>query len=174
MTIEIKRRRDLPKLITTDEPIGIELGVARGNYSKDIINRYNFKKFYMIDWWKNSNHVQSYLKLIEFTTAIKKQNEGTQICVLRGAFSEFVNFFEDNYFDFIYVDGIADNGQLEGQTIRDWLPKVKPNGIICGHDYCNDYPKTKHYVNLVGEENNFNVNVVCLNDNHPSWYYTKK
>ena len=88
-------------------------------------------------------------------------------------FNEFVSDFSDKFFDFIYIDGFAHTGQEKGQTIRDWLPKIKPNGLICGHDYCDKYPRTKHYVNLIAEENNFNVNVIGLNDGHPSWYYTR-
>ena len=110
------------------------------------------------------------MKLLDYSIS----NNNTDIYVLRGSFKEFVNIFNNNFFDFIYVDGLAHTGQLEGQTIRDWLPKIKPGGLFCGHDYCEDYPKTKHYVDLIANEYKFNVNVVGVDDGHPSWYYTKK
>jgi len=48
----INSRTDLPLLITQDKPIGLELGVGHGPYSKYIIEKFNFKQFYMIDCGK--------------------------------------------------------------------------------------------------------------------------
>ena len=166
----IETRIDLPSLVLEKNPIGVELGVARGIFSKKIINKYNFKTFYMIHRWRSIKSISRYLKLIKYSNQITK----TEVITLRGMFNEFVSSFSDNFFDFIYIDGCAHTGQKKGQTIRDWLPKIKDNGVICGHDYCEEYPKTKHYVDLIGEENNFNINVIGNTDGHASWYYTKK
>lgn len=174
---KINFRENLPSLLNQverpvfyDGPIGVELGVAKGEYSKQIIQKYNFSQFYMIDWWKKPNHILSYLRLL------KLKPDRTQIFVLRGAFEDFVDIFADSFFDFIYIDGVAGTGQMEGQTIRDWLPKIKPDGIFAGHDYCDKYIKTKHYVDLLANENNLNVNIVREEGRkrHPSWFYTKK
>jgi hypothetical protein len=50
--------------------------------------------------------------------------------------------FPDEYFDFIYID--ADH-TFEGcyQDIKDWYPKVKKDGVLCGHDYNHRIAKTK-------------------------------
>lgn len=44
--------------------------------------------------------------------------------------------FQDATFDIVFID--ADHS-YEGclRDIRAWLPKVKPGGLICGHDYAN-------------------------------------
>ena len=179
--MKINNRIELPKLLTESSPIGVELGVATGTFSKKLIDRYNWKRFYMIDWYRfrtepperyeqeKLRQITRYLNLIEYHRKITK----TEAILLRGTFNEFVSFFSDGFFDFIYIDGLAHTGQLEGQTIRDWLPKIKPNGVICGHDYCDEYPKTKHYVDLVAHENKLKVNVIGLEENYASWYYTK-
>ena len=164
-------RENLPGLLNQLEgPIGVELGVAKAEYSKKIIQKYNFSQFYMIDWWKKPNHILTYLELLKF-----KDNR-TEIFVLRGAFEDFVDAFVDKFFDFIYIDGVAGSGQMEGQTIRHWLPKVKPYGIFAGHDYCDKYLKTKHYVDLIANENNMHVNIVTEEGRkrNPGWFYTKK
>jgi predicted O-methyltransferase YrrM len=47
------------------------------------------------------------------------------------------NLFPDNYFDFIYIDA----NHHEKWVLRDInisLPKLKDNGILCGHDYIPD------------------------------------
>ena len=87
MVNKIMSRLDLPSLITTEHPIGVELGVASGNFSKKIINNFNFKTFFMIDWGKKPTHVSNYLKIMEYSVC----NTNTDIYVLRGAFEEFVN-----------------------------------------------------------------------------------
>lgn len=42
--------------------------------------------------------------------------------------------FEDNYFDWVYIDG---NHIYEAvaQDLEAWLPKIKKGGFLCGHDY---------------------------------------
>jgi hypothetical protein len=167
----INSRTDLPLLITQDKPIGLELGVGHGPYSKYIIEKFNFKQFYMIDLWKDKPHrISKYLNLMYYSKTVTN----TEVYPLRGDFKDFVSYFKDSFFDFIYVDGFAHTGQEKGKTLRDWLPKIKPDGIFAGHDYCDRWHRTKHYIDLIADENNFDVNVVGVCDKYPSWYYTKQ
>ncbi len=55
-------------------------------------------------------------------------------------FDEALTLFPDEYFDFVYVDGYAHTGEEQGQTFRDWFPKLKPGGIFAGDDYSPDWP----------------------------------
>lgn len=168
----INTRELIPSLLTNKEGlVGVELGVAKGTFSKKIVELYNFKEFYLIDWWLKPNHLISYINLLKY-----KFKKETNVYILRGSFDEFLYCFKNAFFDFIYIDGLAHTGQLEGQTIRRWLPKIKKYGIISGHDYCDEYSKTKKYVDVVAEETNMKVNVVpeIGTSTHPSWYYTQK
>lgn len=45
-----------------------------------------------------------------------------------------VNDFEDESLDAVYIDGAHDYVNVKADILA-WLPKIKPNGIICGHDY---------------------------------------
>ena len=65
---------------------------------------------------------------------------------------------------------------MDGNTIRDWLPKIKQDGVFAGHDYCDKYPKTKHYVDLIAKEKNMQVNIIpeTGRKRQPSWFYTNK
>lgn len=48
--------------------------------------------------------------------------------------------FTDKSFDLVYID--ADHSyQNVSNDITAWLPKVKPNGVLCGHDCQLDYRK---------------------------------
>lgn len=55
----------------------------------------------------------------------------------QGDITDIVPLLPNNYFDFIYIDADHDKESvLRDITIS--LPKLKHNGIICGHDYINE------------------------------------
>ena len=52
-----------------------------------------------------------------------------------------VKTFEDNSLDFVYIDGNHDFLNV-AQDIHYWFKKVRPGGILSGHDYVR-YPSKK-------------------------------
>jgi predicted O-methyltransferase YrrM len=54
----------------------------------------------------------------------------------RGLSTEKVSDFPDNYFDWIYIDT---NHRYETtyEELMAYAPKMKPGGIIAGHDFIN-------------------------------------
>ena len=56
-----------------------------------------------------------------------------------------VNDFNDEVFDFIYIDGIHQYENVK-QDIINYLPKVKNGGVIGGHDYGPSWPGVKQAV----------------------------
>lgn len=62
----------------------------------------------------------------------KKRNENIIEC--KKSSDEIVNEYNNNTFDMIYID--ADHSyESTKNNILKWFPKVKNEGIICGHDY---------------------------------------
>jgi glycosyltransferase involved in cell wall biosynthesis/mannosyltransferase OCH1-like enzyme len=59
---------------------------------------------------------------------------------------EVVDNFEDESVDFIYIDALHTEEQLKRQ-IDMWLPKIKPDGIIGGHDYNTNFQGIMNAVN---------------------------
>ena len=51
--------------------------------------------------------------------------------------NEFVKEIQDQTFDMIYIDADHEYNSVKND-ISLWFPKVKPGGIICGHDYFMD------------------------------------
>ncbi len=45
-----------------------------------------------------------------------------------------VKDFEDNSLDFVYIDANHEYDYVK-QDITEWTKKVKPGGIVAGHDY---------------------------------------
>ena len=53
-----------------------------------------------------------------------------------------LKYFQDDSLDFVYLDGNHDFVNVT-QDIHYWLKKVKPGGILSGHDYVK-YSVFKH------------------------------
>jgi len=153
--------------------IGIELGVAKGKFSK-VLCQSPLDKVWAIDSYSEKTHNTE-----EYKVAIKNNWEhhlSGKYHLLRGKFSEFVDLFEDNYFDFIYIDGYASSGQESGATLYQWWPKVKSGGVFAGHDYHDKYPLTVKAVDKFVADNNLKLNIISglqSEFDFPSWYVIK-
>ncbi len=53
---------------------------------------------------------------------------------------------EDGSLDLVFLDGAHDYHSVTAD-IRAWRPKVKPSGILAGHDYCDSWPGVVRAVN---------------------------
>lgn len=52
---------------------------------------------------------------------------------------EAANQYEDSSLDFIFIDAAHDYVSVK-KDILAWLPKLKKDGVIAGHDYTDDHP----------------------------------
>jgi hypothetical protein len=132
-------------------PVCAELGVLMGDFSKLIVEKLNPKKLYLIDPWKvghDKNGSETYSQTLNFLSTAystddhlstvqnifsQEINEGT-VSIVRKFSYDAADSFNDKYFDFVYIDSC----HLYECVIEDLLkyaPKVKENGLICGHDY---------------------------------------
>ncbi len=141
--------RDFLLNIMPKESICAEVGVHLGDFSEKILSIVKPKKLHLIDPWKyedttkyqgswyggkkgqNQNNMDDrYKKILErFDSKIKSQ----QVIIHRSE-SSVLKEFNDNYFDWVYIDG---NHLYEFvKNDLNWsLPKVKTNGYITGDDY---------------------------------------
>ena len=100
----------------------IEVGAYEGlslYYIKDICKENNIK-LYCVDfiaWPKLLENVKSWgIEFINIPSV------------------EAANKFQDGYFDLIYIDADHHTGEIV-HDIWAWLPKLKKQGILAGHDY---------------------------------------
>ena len=54
-------------------------------------------------------------------------------------------------FDMIFLDGSHEYEDVK-RDIEKWLPCLMPGGLICGHDYSNEYPTVKRAVTEIFKE----------------------
>lgn len=138
---DVKHRNDIRNVIAQmNNPICCEVGVRTGNFFKFLCAP-NVKEIYAVDIWKDTGDVaqndlgftQNELdnQYIDFCNRYKSDQK---VKVIRDWSVDASKQFDDNFFDFIYID--ADHS-YDGviSDLRAWYPKLKQNGIMGGHDY---------------------------------------
>ncbi len=142
---------DLPKNL-----IIAELGVFNGDFSQTILNICEPKELVLIDLWENKTIMSGDVD----GNNILRINGGDLYNSVNVKFSKLSNVkihkdyttsvllkYEDNYFDVIYVD--ADHsydGCMNDLEVS--YKKIKNGGYIMGHDYEQNFEKTKNVYNF--------------------------
>lgn len=159
---QIRYRRDLWKLFTKPGK-AVEIGVAEGNFSEDML-KWTFKgvlestigppdpmplafpvlkKLYMVDRWRSVPTQAGDAamppewhnsNLIRVKERTRKY--GKRAVILRGDSVEMAERIPDGSLTLVYVDG---NHSYEGvfEDAKIWHPKVKDGGFMAFHDYLN-------------------------------------
>lgn len=119
--------------------LGIELGVASGAYSEHLLMNMPLRRLYSVDMWAGDRGHG--MKQCDAATR-RLSKYGARSIVLRARFDEALALFDDHALDFAYIDGYAHTGNADGRTLHDWWEKVKPGGVLAGHDYDHEnWPK---------------------------------
>lgn len=124
-------------------PIGAEIGVYQGVMSERLLANIPDLTLYMIDLWSpvtddpDENIKEKYFDNWKenFRLVLKVWEEfQTRSYIYKMPSLEAVKKFEDNYFDFVYIDADHRYEAVKADIIA-WLPKVRAGGFLCGHDY---------------------------------------
>lgn len=169
-------RRDDVATLFREGGKGVELGVAGGEFSERILNRSRIGYLYSIDMWAGDrgHDMDQYREAIVRLAPHRARN-----ALLRMRFEDALPLFDDHSLDFIYVDGYAHDGELNGATFRDWLPKLKSGGIIAGDDYHADWPLVVAAVDAFLAENGMELHLIrcseadSWNSRYPTWFAMK-
>jgi predicted O-methyltransferase YrrM len=157
-----------------DDAIFVEIGSYQGKstvfMAENIKDKKKNIKFYAIDPLDGSgdpvlspgyhNTQKIYFTNIE---PVKKY-----INTLIGYSFEKVDFFEDNSLDFVFIDGDHTYDGIS-RDINDWWPKIKPEGILAGHDYQYEWEGA---VDVVKAVDDFFPNATILLDQE-CWFIQK-
>lgn len=130
-------RDDLAKLLhELDFKVGVEVGVASGGYSKQLAKYNPQMQVYGVDPYQAYNGYRDY-KLERTFARLKseaeaKLNKYPNYTFVRKFSADAVKDF--NQIDFVYIDGNHREPYVT-EDITLWAEKVRPGGIVAGHDY---------------------------------------
>lgn len=134
-------RGELIKNFLNDYPNGkgVEVGTFQGALSKFILENWN-GTLYMVDVWNEindyndiSNHKNFENKIyLDAMNSIKGlEDRGIMI---RCTSEKASQMFLDESLDFVYIDANHAYNYVV-QDLELWYPKIKPGGLVMGHDY---------------------------------------
>lgn len=173
---KMKGRREIAKIIRP-LGVGVELGVADGFYSEQILHYSSVCHLYSIDMYAGDrNHdVEQYKRSLKRLSRFRNRNS-----ILRMRFDEALSLFDDESLDFVYVDGYAHNGEEGGRTFHEWWPKVRSGGLIAGHDYSiSAFPEVVYNVDAFSRAVGKELYIIeekekdIWNMGYPSWLIFK-
>jgi len=109
--------------------IGAEIGVGYGKHAQSILTNWPEVKLHLIDDLSESrDYILTALRVLQ--PFEKRITWHLKSSVLASSSIDNLSL------DFIYIDGDHSYTGVK-DDIRVWLPKVKRNGVLGGHDYTN-------------------------------------
>jgi hypothetical protein len=162
---------------------GIEIGVDNGIFSNTIM-QFGLKKVYLLDSWKNydkseyidpTNECQSRQDEKYKNVTKKMLSYGNRCEIIRADSRDAFKQFEDNFFDFIYIDA---NHKYEAVKLdmENWFPKVRKGGVFSGHDYLINVSEWRVIeVKKAVDEfcNKLQIQFFVTKEEYPSWWFIK-
>jgi len=141
----VASREDLPVMFNRLGliDVGVEVGVQTGAYSAWILHRWAGSKLISVDPWR-ADDPEAYLDVanveqrrhdeLHRSTTHRLAPFGVRSEVWRMTGAEAAQHVGDGSLSFVYLDARhAEADVAEDLTL--WEPKVRPGGIVAGHDY---------------------------------------
>lgn len=122
-----------------------EVGVARGDFSRQILDICQPKQLHLIDPWCDESvadySAQSHRNIL---ARFKDEIAAGQVFVHRGLSAQVLPTFADDDLDWIYIDAAHDYGSVADE-LKISARVVKGGGLIAGHDYIRWVSPTERY-----------------------------
>lgn len=117
--------------------VGAEIGVEQGKFSQTLLSHNPGLKLYCVDAWARYSRYRDHVnqdKLNEFYRITEERLKEFDAILVRAYSADAAKQFKKDSLDFVYIDA---NHSLPFviQDIFLWSDKVRPGGIVAGHDY---------------------------------------
>ena len=127
--------------------IGVEIGVRLAGNLKQLAQNPTFKNgmLYGVDCWSedpekpeinDEGFTQQQLDM-QYWECVANFSSNPFVKIIRNFSYEASLDFQNEYFDFIYIDAAHDYSSVV-EDLKTWWPKLKKGGLFSGHDYFPD------------------------------------
>jgi hypothetical protein len=155
-----------------------EVGVFQGDFSKTLYHQSPLELHlidifsgYMCSGDKDGLNIKCTMMENEYDK-LKKYFNKNNVFLHKGDGNEIMNKFPDEYFDFIYIDADHSYDSVLS-NLNTALPKLKPFGILSGHDYnAQQFPGLVDAVNKFCKHNGLQI-IIIANDMLPTFAIKK-
>jgi hypothetical protein len=141
----VASRNELPLLLNRRRLLGLgfELGVAEGAFSELLLDRWHGRLLVSVDPWREVpdaeyrdiyNVEQPRQEQFQATARARLARFGERSEIWRMTSTDAAGRVLAASADFVYVDARHDFASVL-EDLKHWVPKVRPGGIIAGHDY---------------------------------------
>lgn len=130
--------------------VGAEIGVERGLFSEKLCQGHPEMKLYGVDAWATYTFYREHVsqsKLDGFYDDTLERMKPYNFYPIRAFSMDAIKHFPDNSLDFVYIDANHEFNHV-ANDLHEWSKKVRPGGIISGHDYRKSKAKGR-YINHV-------------------------
>lgn len=146
---QLPTREDLPRLLEALSlgGTGAEIGVQEGHFSHHILTYWGGKQLISIDAWEHFDE-DEYLDIANVGQEIQDEKYrltqqrlavfGSRSEVWKCRSIEAASRIADYTLDFVYLDARHDYAAVL-EDLTAWVPKVRPGGLIAGHDYLDGH-----------------------------------
>jgi hypothetical protein len=137
------RSDEILKRLPSGPVVGAEIGVFAGATSARLLKNPDLTLF-MVDTWEGfaidpgiviATHEQqqeNFIHAMNDTAFAQSRRRVMRMTSVKGA-----QAIEDEMLDFAFIDADHSYPAVHAD-IKAWSPKVKPGGLLCGHDYANN------------------------------------
>jgi hypothetical protein len=164
---------------------GVEIGVQRGTFSTVLLSRWAGQHLTCIDPWRSFDpasyhdtaNVEQARQDANFETTRQRISPfGERASQLRKTSAEAAADFAEASLDFAYIDA-QHHYEAVVEDIALWWPKVRPGGILAGHDYLDGIVRgtdfgVKRAVDEFAQAQGLPV-IASLEMDYPSWFIVK-
>jgi len=182
----MKTRLEFHKLINRlDYKIAAEIGTYRGEFAEYLLEETDLELLYVIDPWTfqsseeyedAANHSQS-MHDHYYQECMKRLRRFKDRLGVRKEFSpQAAEQFDDRTFDFVYIDGNHSYKTVKAD-LEAWYPKVRPGGMLAGHDYVGDGFHHNCHFGVAGAVDEFverlgvKLHTTQREEHWASWYF---
>jgi len=144
----VLNREELPFILNRRRLLGegAEVGVQRAIFSKHILSHWKGRLLHSVDPWSeypgdanpdSANVPQDEQESVCQDARARLAAFGERSKIWRLASAEAGGRFADGQLDFVYLDALHDYEYVK-EDLHCWHPKVRPGGILAGHDYTHE------------------------------------
>ena len=127
-------------IFTQTEGVAVEVGCWKGRATFAFLANIPRDQFslHCVDTFLGSEEHQETLKgkstRVEFEETLRSRELLDQVNIIQKESVMAAEEFEDESVDLVFIDAAHDYENVKLDVLS-WLPKLKPNGLMIGHDY---------------------------------------